>query len=147
MSARFLTASWAMSVLILTSVASALADTDAEVLARKNALGVAGAFSNDGFKIRDGHWCGTVTKDKPQFIQVNLYAGNEYWFSAAAVPAARKISVSVFDENGKPLAFEPWSEGATAAAGFSPDASGPYYLKIEGADADAATFCLLYSYK
>lgn len=127
--------------------ATALADTDAEVAARKNALGVAGAFSNDGFKLRDGHWFGTVQKGKPQFIQVNLYAGNEYWFSVAAMPTTRKIAVTVYDENGKPLAFEPWSEGGAAAAGFSPDASGPYYLKIDGLDDEAATFCLLYSYK
>ena len=146
MSAR-LAALLAAALLILTSGGTAFADTDAEVAARKNALGVAGAFSNDGFKIRDGHWCGTVTKEKPQFIQVNLYAGNEYWFSAAAIPNGRKISVSIYDEKGKPLAFEPWSEGATAAAGFSPDASGPYYLKIEALDGDTATFCLLYSYK
>ena len=127
--------------------ATAFAETDAEVAARKNALGVAGAFSNDGFKLRDGHWCGTVTKAKPQFIQVNLYAGNEYWFSVAAMPATGKVGVSVYDENGKPLAFEPWNEGAAAAAGFSPDASGPYYLKVETLDDETATVCLLYSYK
>src|SRR5688500_17528758 len=135
-------------VLLLAALnANALAETDAEVAARKNALGVAGAFSNDGFKLRDGHWCGTVTRAKPQFIQVNLYAGNEYWFSVAAMPVTGKLAVSVYDENGKPLAFEPWSEGGAAAAGFSPDASGPYYLKIEALDDETATVCLLYSYK
>jgi len=40
------------TMFVLAGVAFALADTDAEVNARKNALDVAGAFTNDGFKLR-----------------------------------------------------------------------------------------------
>ncbi len=47
-----------LSVLVLAVSVPARGDTDAEVQARKDALDVAAAFSNDGFKIRDGHWCG-----------------------------------------------------------------------------------------
>ena len=49
-------------VLILALSASVVlrADTDAEVSARKDALELAGAFGNDGFKIRDGHSCGVL---------------------------------------------------------------------------------------
>ena len=32
------------------------AESDKEVEARNVAMELAGAFSNDGFKIRDGHW-------------------------------------------------------------------------------------------
>jgi hypothetical protein len=78
---------------------------------------------------------------------VNLYAGNQYWFSLGATGAARKISVSVYDETGKPLAFEPFSDDGKAAAGFAPAASGSYYIKVEELEGTAATFCLLYSYK
>lgn len=123
------------------------AETDKEVAARKNALAVAGAFSNDGFKLRDGHWCGTIEPGKSQVIQVSLYAGNEYWFSLGATGEAKKLAISVYDETGKALSFDPWSEGSAAAAGFAPGASGPYYLKIDALEGQAATFCLLYSYK
>jgi hypothetical protein len=123
------------------------AETDKEVAARKRALDVAGAFSNDGFKLRDGHWCGTIEPGKPQLVQVSLYAGNEYWFSLGATADAKKVAISVYDEAGKPLTFDPWTEGSTAAAGFAPDASGPYYLKIEALEGQLATFCVLYSYK
>ena len=123
------------------------AETDKEVAARRNALGVAGAFSNDGFKLRDGHWCGTIEPGKAQVVQVSLYAGNEYWFSLGATAEAKKVSVSVYDETGKPLAYDPWSREGTAAAGFAPEASGPYYLKVETVEGAPATFCLLYSYK
>jgi hypothetical protein len=42
---------------------------------------------------------------------------------------------------------EPYAEGSTAAAGFSPEASGPYFIKIEALEGEPASFCLLYSYK
>ena len=75
--------------------------TDAEVQARKDALDVAGAFSNDGFKIRDGHWCGVVKPHDHALVAVNLYAGNQYWFSVGATEPAKKIAVSVYDETRK----------------------------------------------
>lgn len=125
----------------------AAAPTDEEVQARKTALDLAGAFTNDGFKLRDGHWCGQFTPGKSQLVQVNLYAGNEYWFSLGATGAAKKLAVSVFDELGRPVEFEPYSEGQTAAAGFSPTVSGPYYIKLEALEGAPSTFCLLYSYK
>src|SRR5213082_3532042 len=105
---------------VLAGVATSLADTDAEVNARKNALDVAGAFSNDGFKLRDGHWCGRVTPRDRTLIAVNLYAGNQYWFSAGATEKAKKVAVELFDENGRPLPAEQYNEAGKAAAGFSP---------------------------
>jgi hypothetical protein len=122
-------------------------ESNDEVNARKIALDLAGAFSNDGFKLRDGHWMGALAPGKGAVIQVNLFAGNEYWFSLGATDQAKKVSVSVFDESGKPIAYEPYQEGATAAAGFSPDASGPYLIKVEEVEGQPAAFCLLYSYK
>jgi len=121
--------------------------TDGETEARRVALDLAGAFSNDGFKLRDGVWLGPLEPGKPRMVQVNLYAGNEYWFALGATNKAKKLAVTVYDETGKAVECEPYQEAATAAAGFSPDASGPYYVKIELAEGDAASFCLVYCYK
>src|SRR3954467_2667138 len=77
-------------------------ESDSQVEARKVALDLAGAFSNDGFKIRDGHWAGTAKQGEPAVVAVNLYAGNQYWFSVGA-DHARKFAVQVYDENGKPI--------------------------------------------
>src|SRR3954468_8755978 len=107
------------------------APSDDEVEARKRALELAGAFSNEGFKIRDGNWCGSLKSGAGKVVQVNLYAGNQYWFSAAATDGAKKLQVSVFDEAGAPQTSEPYQDAATAAAGFSPVASGVYYVKVE----------------
>ncbi len=123
------------------------APTDDEVAARRTALDVAGAFGNDGFKLRDGNWTGIVEIGKPKIIQVNLYAGNQYWFTLGSVPAARKVKVSIYDEAGKAVEIDPYEEVSVAAAGFSPANSGSFYVKVEELEGTPAAFCLVYSYK
>ena len=91
------------TMFVFAGVVTSLADTDAEVNARKNALDVAGAFTNDGFKLRDGHWCGTLKPQDHALIAVNLYAGNQYWFAVGAADPAKKIAVNIYDETGRLL--------------------------------------------
>ena len=137
------------AVAILTTFAVNAAEGDREVEARKVALELAGAWSNDGFKIRDGHWSGEVKPGERAVVAVNLYAGNEYWFSVGSDEKAAKFAVQLFDEMGKPLAGEDYQGDATAAAGFSPTISGQYFVSIADAprEGNPGTFCLVYSYK
>ena len=128
-------------------VVRCLADTDDQVAARSNVIDLAGAFQNDGFKIRDGNLFGKVSKDHPQVVAVNLYSGNAYWFTASTGQKAERLKLSVYDDNGKPVSYLPYEFGDRAAAGFSPDASGLYYVKVALEDGQPATFCLIYSYK
>jgi hypothetical protein len=136
-----------LSIFVLAASISARAETDAEVEARKAALGVAGAFSNEGFKIRDGHWCGTVRPHDHALVAVNLYAGNQYWFSVGSTEPAKKVAVSVYDETGKQVTTEEYNAGEKAAAGFSPTNSGQYLVSIDLVEGQAGSFCLIYSYK
>ena len=136
-----------LSVLALTVSITARGDTDAEVQARKDALDVAAAFSNDGFKIRDGYWCGIVKPHDHSLVAVNLYAGNQYWFSVGATEPAKKIAVSVYDETGKQVTTESYDNGEKAAAGFSPTSSGQYFVSADLLDGQESSFCLVYSYK
>jgi hypothetical protein len=122
-------------------------DTDAEVQARKDALDVAAAFANDGFKIRDGHWCGTVKPHEHSLVAVNLYAGNQYWFSVGATDPAKKVAVSLYDETGKQVTADNYNNGEKAAAGFAPTTSGEYFVSVDLLEGDPSTFCLVYSYK
>ena len=136
-----------LSILALAFIFSAFADTDAEVEARKAALDLAGAFTNDGFKIRDGHWCGTIKPHDHALIAVNLYAGNQYWFTAGATGIAKRIEVDVYDETGKRVTTDNYSSGEKAAAGFSPTNSGQYYVAVDLLEGQESSFCLVYSYK
>jgi len=123
------------------------AETDEEVEAHKLVLDLTGAFSNDGFKLRDGHWTGTIKPAERALVAVNLYAGNQYWFSAAANTKAKKISVEVYDESGKPMTTETYNSGDKASAGFSPTTSGQYLVSVGLLEGEPTTFCLVYSYK
>src|SRR5215510_16157826 len=135
------------SIFVLGAGIAAGAETDAEVNARKDALDVAGAFSNDGFKIRDGHWCGVVKPHDHALVAVNLYAGNQYWFSAGATEPAKKIAVSVYDETGKQVTTDSYDDGERAAAGFAPSISGQYFVSVDLVEGEQGSFCFVYSYK
>ena len=135
------------TMFVFAGVVTSLADTDAEVNARKNALDVAGAFTNDGFKLRDGHWCGTLKPQDHALIAVNLYAGNQYWFAVGAADPAKKIAVNIYDETGRLLTTDHYEGGDRAAAGFSPNDSGQYFVSVDLVDGGSSSFCLIYSYK
>jgi hypothetical protein len=135
------------SISISSSALLAQTETDKQVQAHKTVLDLAGAFSNDGFKIRDGHWAGILKPKENTLIAVNLYAGNQYWFSVGAIEPAKKIDVAVYDETGKLVQTESYNEGGRAAAGFSPTSSGQYFVSIALTDGAESTFCLVYSYK
>ena len=122
-------------------------ESDSEVNAHKAALDLAGAFSNEGFKIRDGHWSGTIKPHDHALIAVNLYAGNQYWFSVGATDSAKKLAVNVYDETGKLVQTESYNENEKAAAGFSPTSSGQYYVMVDLVEGNESSVCLVYSYK
>lgn len=134
-----------LSIAVLS--AQEATDSSERPTARSKVLELAGAFANDGYKVRDGYWSGVLEPGKPQILEVNLFAGNAYWFSAAALAPARKLSVTLFDENGRPVTGEIFQDGSTAAAGLLPDASGRYFVRLELVEGDKADFCLVYSYK
>lgn len=135
------------SLTILALVCPMRAETDQEVAARQVALELAGAFTNDGFKLRDGHWAGTLAPNEARVIAVNLYAGNEYWFSAGATEKAKKLAVDVFDETGAPVTTETFNSGTKAAAGLAVSNSGEYFIRVRLDEGEAAGVCFVYSYK
>ena len=132
---------------LVGAAALAWAETDAEVEAHKQVLDLTGAFTNDGFKLRDGHWAGQLKPKDRAVVAVNLYAGNQYWFSIGATEQAKKIAVNVYDETGKLVQTEGYNEGEKAAAGFSPTSSGQYYVLVDLVEGNESSVCLVYSYK
>src|ERR1041384_4362461 len=135
-------------VAMTAAAALAWAETDEEVEAHKQVLDLTGAFTNDGFKLRDGHWAGQLKPKDRAVIAVNLYAGNQYWFSVAASnDKAKQLTVDIYDEGGKPMTSESYNEGERASAGFSPTISGQYFVAVSLVDGEPSTVCLVYSYK
>lgn len=123
------------------------AGDDDLVASRRIAFDLAGAWANDGFKHRDGYWSGPLRPGKAQVVQVNLYAGNQYWFTLGTAGGAEQVSLAIFDETGSPVRCQDYRDGVRAAAGFIPKSSGTYLVKIEETKGLPTTFCLIYSYK
>ncbi|MCX7868563.1 MAG: hypothetical protein N2322_01305 [Terrimicrobiaceae bacterium] len=144
--------SWLPALLVFVAVVgraagqegASAADPDS---ARRAALELAGAFANDGFRLRDGYMAGEIEPGKPVVAEVNLFRGNAYWFVAAVEKPGRRVAVSLHGADGRPLEFETHAEGAAAAAGIEPAASGPAFVRIELIEGGKAPFCLVYSYK
>ena len=134
-------------IFALSASAVLRADTDAEVIARRDALELAGAFGNDGFKIRDGHSCGVLKPHDHAVIAVNLFAGNQYWFSVGTAEPLKKVSVTVYDEAGKQMKTEDFNNEGKAGAGFAPENSGEYFVSVGSVEGQEGSFCLVYSYK
>jgi hypothetical protein len=135
---------------LLCAVSAAIAQPPPEsegVTARSKALDLAGAFANDGYKTRDGFWEARIEPGKPLALAVNLFSGNEYWFSAAALPPGRKLGVAVFTADGKPVECQYFHDGPAAAAGFEPEISGKYFVQLRLEEGESTEFCLVYSYK
>lgn len=135
------------ALLLAASPAARAQMTDSQVEARKLAFEVANAFANDGFKLRDGFFPGRLEPGGSEVLTVHLYAGNAYWFSAAADRAESRIEVRVFDELGNDITSDTFSQPGKSAAGAVPEASGLHYVRVRLADGPGCDFALLYSYK
>jgi hypothetical protein len=121
--------------------------SDAVVTCRRAALELAGAWTNDGFRLRERSWAGTLPADKPALARVSLIAGNRYWFTAATNAASTTLALSIYTDRGTPVPSENYQDGPLAAAGFAPPASGSYIIGISESNGTPVPFCLIYSYK
>lgn len=121
--------------------------SDTAVICRRAAFDLAGAWTNDGFRLREHSWSGTLPDGKPALAQVSLFAGNHYWFTAATNAASTHLSVEVYEKSGTPVNTEIYRDGPLAAARFSPEASGTYLIGVSESGGTAIPFCLVYSYK
>ena len=147
---RFLSA-----LLVLASIRANAAPPDPE--SRKRVLELAAAFANDGFRVRDGFWTGHLEAGTgARVLEVNLYAGNAYWFCAATRGDQSAVRLSVHDASGAVLAADPGLGEGRCALCFEPKTSGPFYLRltvnpgvVPGPASTPApeAFSVVYSYK
>ncbi|MFZ4116383.1 MAG: hypothetical protein ACOYK6_06630 [Chthoniobacterales bacterium] len=139
----------------LDSQSTETASSESIAKAKRNALDLAEASLNDGFRVRDGAWVVSLTLQEPRLLQVTLFEGNEYWFIAAAPPPAALLQITIYDAMGHLLKLDPWKDnftvpGARAAEGFKAPRSGKYFVKLEllkSAGKAKADACLVYAYK
>jgi len=108
---------------------------------------LAGALGNDGFKARDGCWGGQL-EGGARRLAIHLFAGNQYWFCAAAAPEDANLTISVAGPSGESLAAETHHQPGSVAVGVTAKATGQYFVEVaRGPSGAAREFCLLYLFK
>jgi hypothetical protein len=119
----------------------------AESSPRSRALELAAEGKSQGYALRDGFWFGTLEKDQPVVLAVQLFAWNDYSFSAAHLDPGSRLLVTIFDRWGYKVGSNESIDGTSAKAGISAVRSDRYYIRLELTEGDKAETCMVYSYK
>ena len=81
--------------------------------------------------MREDYWGGDLGVGEKKAVRQQLFKGNEYWFWMGTEVEQAKISVHVYDADGK-LAEQPdsWQKGHFAAAHVIPKTTGSYFVIV-----------------
>jgi hypothetical protein len=109
------------------------------VYARAFALLAAEPYEKKGFQVREDYWVGELASGEKKAVRQQLFKGNEYWFWLGTEVDHAKVSVHIYDSDGK-LAEQPdsWQKGHLAAAHITPKATGSYFIIVSVEESPAA---------
>ena len=83
-------------------------------------------------------------------VRQQLFKGNEYWFWMGTEVEQSKISVHVYDSDGK-LCEQPdsWQKGHFAAAHVTPKVTGSYFIivAVESSPEERTHWALVYGFR
>src|SRR5215813_7956275 len=99
--------------------------------AQSFALQAAEPYVKQGFQVREDYWGGDLGAGEKKAVRQQLSKGNEYWFWLGTEVDKAKVSVHVYDSDGK-LAEESdgWQKGHFAAAHVIPKATSSYFIIV-----------------
>ncbi len=109
------------------------------VYARAWAVLAAEPYAKRGFQVREDYWPGELASGERKAIRQQLFKGNEYWFWLGTEVDKAKVSVHIYDSDGK-LAERPdsWAKDHLAAAHIIPKTTGTYFIIIRVEESPAA---------
>ena len=143
------TTSLLAAIVVLPPAIFALVD-NATVYARAWALLAAEPYVKKGFHVREDYWAGDLGSGEKKAVRQQLFRGNEYWFWLGTEVDKAKVSVHVYDSDGK-LAEEPdsWEKDHFAAAHVIPKATGSYFniVSVEQSPAARTHWALVYGFR
>ena len=109
------------------------------VYARAWALLAAEPYVKQGFQVREDYWAGELALGEKKAVRQQLFKGNEYWFWLGTEVDHAKVSVHIYNSDGK-LAEQPdsWAKEHLAAAHIIPKATGSYFVIVSVEESPAA---------
>ena len=118
--------------------------------AQSFALQAAEPYVKQGFQVREDYWGGDLASGEKKAVRQQLFKGNEYWFWLGTEVDRAKVSVHIYDSDGK-LAEEPdsWEKGHFAAAHVIPKTTGSYFIivSVEESPEDRTHWALVYGFR
>ena len=118
--------------------------------AQSFALQAAEPYVKQGFQVREDYWGGDLGSGEKKAVRQQLFKGNEYWFWLGTEVDKAKVSVHVYDSDGK-LAEQPgsWEKGHLAAAHIIPKTTGSYFIIVSVEESPAARthWALVYGFR
>jgi len=118
--------------------------------AQSFALQAAEPYVKQGFQVREDYWGGDLASGEKRAVRQQLFKGNEYWFWLGTEVDRAKVSVHIYDSDGK-LAEEPdsWEKGHFAAAHIIPKTTGSYFIivSVEESPEERTHWALVYGFR
>jgi hypothetical protein len=139
------TSSLLAAVIVMQRAACASVDD-----AQSFALQAAEPYVKQGFQVREDYWGGDLGSGEKKAVRQQLFKGNEYWFWLGTELDKAKVSVHIYDSDGK-LAEEPdsWEKGHFAAAHVIPKTTGSYFIivSVEQSPEERTHWALVYGFR
>ena len=118
--------------------------------AQSFALQAAEPYVKQGFQVREDYWGGDLGSGEKKAVRQQLFKGNEYWFWLGTEVDRARVSVHVYDSDGK-LAEESdgWEKGHLAGAHVIPKATGSYFIivSVEESSEERTHWALVYGFR
>ena len=134
-------------VLLLTISPRASASVDD---AQSFALQAAEPYVKEGFQVREDYWGGDLAAGEKKAVKQQLFKGNEYWFWLGTEIETAKLSVHIYDAEGKLIEeTDSWQKGQFAAARVVPKTTGSFFIivTIEESLEDRTHWALVYGFR
>lgn len=101
------------------------------------------------FVLREAWWNGELKAGETKIVQHQLFKRNEYWFWLGSSIQDSKVSIHVYDAEGKLADAEAWSKNNVAGVRLVPANSGTYYIRVaidESAE-EPVEWAVIYAYR
>jgi len=117
--------------------------------AQSFALQAAEPYVKEGFQIREDYWGGDLGTGEKKAVRQQLFKGNEYWFWLGTEVEKAKISVHIYDAEGKLVENDSWQKSRFAAAHVTPQTTGSYFIivSVEESPEERTHWALVYGFR
>lgn len=106
-------------------------------------------YVRQGFTFREDAWGGDLGVGERKAVRVQLFKGNDYWFIIGTDKPKARVSVYVYDFEGRLVSRDHWHRGRFFGAFVSPIRTGAYWaiVTVERSTAERTAWALVYGYR